>query len=389
MNYIKRMVEPRILRSLNRGKSILLLGPRQTGKTSLLGRISGDLYLSFVRPDVRLRYEKNPALLAGEVDAIFDKKKQPLVLLDEIQKVPEILDVVQDLIDRKAGRFILTGSSARKLRRGGTVNLLPGRIVTERLDPLCISELPDVSLRDLLLYGSLPGILAAGGENEMHRDLESYVVTYLEEEVRAEALVRSLGPFARFLECAAAESGKIVHLRGLSQEIGVAHTTIASYYAILEDCLIVERIEPLSKSNIRKRLTKSPRYLFFDLGVRRVAAREGTSLPRDAMGHLFEHFVGLELIRLARLAVDRTRIRFWRDPAGPEVDWVIERENTLTPLEVKWTDSPSVSDAKHLQIFLDEYKTAEKAWIVCQTPRKIKLSDRITAIPWQSLPELL
>src|SRR3989338_2958241 len=280
MQYISRILEKNIINLIkNKRKSILLLGPRQTGKTTLIARFKSDLFISLIRPDVRQRYEKNPELLVGEIESLdTHKKKCPLVILDEVQKVPVILDVVQDIIDNKKANFILTGSSARKLRRGSNVNLLPGRVLSLRLDPLTCSELKEIKLMDLLMYGSLPGIVALKDPRDREFELESYVVTYLEEEVRAESIVRNLGPFARFLELSASESGNIINLRKLSQEIGVSHTTIGAYYQILEDCLIAERIEPLTRSKTRKKLTKSEKYLFFDLGIRRVAAREGTRL---------------------------------------------------------------------------------------------------------------
>ena len=212
------------------------------------------------------------------------KDSRPLVILDEIQKVPTILDTVQDMIDAQAADFIITGSSARKLRRGVDVNLLPGRVVTFRLDPFSLRELPATDLNERLMYGSLPGIVAVKAVDDRETDLGSYVTTYLEEEVRAEAVVRNIGHFARFLELAASESGGIVNLRKLSQEIGVSHTTIGAYYQILEDCLIAERIEPLTQSKTRKKLTRSDKYLFFDLGVRRLAAGKGQGFPGTLWG---------------------------------------------------------------------------------------------------------
>lgn len=391
MEYISRLQEERIRGALGRNKSVLLLGPRQTGKTTLIQRLGGRISISFVRPDVRQRYEKNPALLAAEVEALGDPNPagRPLVLLDEIQKVPQILDVVQDLIDRRRANFVLTGSSARKLRRGPDVNLLPGRVVVIRLDPLTLRESDQRSLEERLLYGSLPGIVLLRRSAERETDLESYVTAYLEEEVRAEAIVRNLGSFARFLEYAASESGRLVNFRKLSQEIGVAHTTIGSYYQILEDCLIAERVEPLTQSKTRKKLTKSHKYLFFDLGVRRAAAREGVRPSRNAMGDLFEQFIGLELIRSARLSDHKIHIRFWRDPDGPEVDWVIEKEGRTLPLEVKWTESPAPADIRHLETFLSEYPSAKSGYLVCRALRNAKLSDRVTAIPWKNVDELI
>ncbi|MBI5149551.1 MAG: ATP-binding protein [Candidatus Omnitrophica bacterium] len=391
MEYIPRLLEEKIRHSLGRNKSVFLFGARQTGKTTLIGRLDADLSISFIQPDVRQRYEKSPHLLKGEVESIVpgSSKKRPLVILDEVQKVPDILDVVQDLIDRGQANFILTGSSARKLRRGARVNLLPGRVTTFKIDPFNLSELPAKDLNERLLYGSLPGILAADNDADRETDLESYVTTYLEEEVRAEAVVRNLGDFARFLELAASESGGIINLRKLSQEIGVAHTTIGAYYQILEDCLIAERVEPLAKSKTRKKLTKSEKFLFFDLGVRRVAAREGTKLPRDTMGRIFEQFVGLELLRCAHANNSTARIRFWRDPDGPEVDWIIDKNGTYIPIEVKWTGNPAANDIRYLEVFLSEYSSAGAGYLVCQIPRKTKLSDRVFAIPWQLVDELV
>ncbi|HLD50030.1 MAG TPA: ATP-binding protein [bacterium] len=391
MKYIKRLLEEDIRHALHRNKSVLLLGARQTGKTTLTQRFNPDLLISFIQPDIRQRYEKAPSILKGEVEALTPRKgaKRTLVILDEVQKVPAILDVVQDLIDRGVANFILTGSSARKLRKGAQFNLLPGRVVALRMQPLSTLEFPGKKIEDLLVYGSLPGMVAVKNDKDRETDLESYVTTYLEEEVRAEAVVRNLGHFARFLELAASESGRIINLRKLSQEIGVAHTTIAAYYQILEDCLITERIEPLTQSATRKKLTKSEKILFFDLGVRRLAAREGTKLSRDRMGHLFEQFIGLELLRAAYAKHKNTKILFWRDPDGPEVDWVIDEKGAYTPVEVKSTDNPSSGDIRHLEVFLSEYPSSKTGYLVCQIPRKMKLSERVFALPWQSIHEIV
>lgn len=391
MDYIYRKIENKIINTLLRGKSVLLLGARQTGKTTLINRISSDLHLSLVQPTIRQYYEKNPAILTGEVEAIAEKNQnKPLVILDEVQKVPEILDAVQDLIDRGIAKFILTGSSLRKPRHG-KINLLPGRVVVLKLDPLSFAELPDEnqSLNDILLYGTLPGIATVKKSKDKEIDLTSYVTTYLEEEIRAEAIVRNIGAFARFLNLAATESGNIVNFNKLSQEIGVAHTTISSYYQILEDCLITERIEPLIQSKIRRRLTRSQKYIFFDLGVRRISAEEGIRLTDKTMGNLFEQFIALELIYYSRFLDEKIKIHFWRDPNGPEVDWILVKHNHYIPIEVKWTTKPSLKDAKHLLTFLKEYSNTENAYIVCRIPREIKLADHIYAIPWQEVHCLL
>lgn len=392
MEYISRVIELKINQYLQQGRSILLLGPRQTGKTTLIKRLPAALSISFIQPRVRLRYEKDPSLLADEIEALSeDSKELPLVVIDEVQKVPMIMDVVQDLIDRKIANFILTGSSARKLKRGNDINLLPGRVVVLHLDPLLYTEMLDYSpsIEDLLIYGALPGIIFIESATEREEILTSYVSTYLEEEIRAEALVRKLSSFAKFLELAASESGRTVNYSKLSQEIGVAHTTIMAYYQILEDCLIVERVEPYIISKTRKKMSKSPKYLFFDMGVRRVAANEGTSLPLETMGYLFEQYVGIELIHQIRFAKEKIKLQYWRDHDGPEVDWVIHTPNKLIPIEVKWTTTPNQQDTRHIETFLNEYKNAEQGYVVCRVPRKLKIKDNIYAIPWQDIHELL
>lgn len=386
MEYRARLLESPLHRHLRRGKSVLLLGPRQTGKSTLLQHLSTDRTISLLQPAVRQRYEKDPSQFGGEIEALAGKlRKRPLVVLDEIQKVPLLLDVVQDLIDRRVAQFILTGSSARKLRRGQHVNLLPGRLVSLRLDPFTYEEYPHASLESLLLDGSLPVLLQAANSADRETDLRSYVETYLEEEIRAEAVVRQVGHFARFLEYAGLESGGIINYRSLAQEIGVSHTTVAGYFEILEDCLIAERIDPITRSATRKKLTQSSRYLLFDLGVRRLCANEGRRLSRERMGTLFEQWVGLELVRTARLRSDGAQVRFWRDPDGPEVDWILQCEDRLIPIEVKYTATPRAADARHLAVFLREYRQAHRGVVICQTPHPVQLTEHITALPWQQL----
>lgn len=389
MHYLQRAIKVKLDHILKRGKSLLLLGPRQTGKTTLMREIKATRVIDFANPTIRLRYEKDPGLLIQEIESLEPGAK-PLIVIDEVQKVPAILDATQYLIDNKLAQFILTGSSARKLKRDGEVNLLPGRVIALQLDALMISEIPSAKrqIENLIVDGSLPEIVLTDDDADREQLLESYVITYLEEEIRMEALVRNLGSFSRFLELAAAESGYLANLHKISQMIGVAASTIESYYQILEDCLVVERIEPITESKTRHRLVKAQKYLFYDLGVRRVAAREGRRLPSKYLGHLFEQFVGIELIKLSRLQTERTRIRYWSDANGPEVDWVVESPQHWTPIEVKWTDTPSIKDARHLKIFLEEYPKAKHGYIICRTPHRMKIADNITAISWEELATL-
>lgn len=392
MKIIKRALQEKLTRTLKRGKSVLLLGPRQTGKTTLISQYKADLEITLLIAKVRRQYEADPDQLIREVQAL--KKANgppPLVIIDEVQKVPDLMDGIQYLIDKNLGQFILTGSSARKLRHNKNINLLPGRLIQLYLDPIALGEAPTphLPIEDFLLYGSLPAIYLESDPLIREEELDSYVDLYLEDEVRAEALVRDIGAFENFLQLAAIESGNIVNFDKISQEVGVARTTIAAYYQVLEDCLIAERIEPYTTSKSRKKLTKSPKYMLFDLGLRRLAAKEPSTLPHKYLGNLFEQFIGLELIRWSRLQASKPTVHFWRDSSGPEVDWLLCRNKDVLPIEVKWTDSPSRRDAKHLEIFLKEYPTANQAYIVCRISQPQVLSEGIQAISWKGLMDKL
>ena len=389
MKKVRRILKKKITKILSRGKSVMLLGPRQTGKTTLINEYKTDLSITFLIPKIRRQYEADPDKLIREVNSLKNSKGSlPLVVLDEVQKVPELMDCVQYLIDNSIAQFILTGSSARKLRKNKNVNLLPGRVIKLRLDPFSLEELssPLDKIEDLLLFGSLPAIHLEADNDIREQDLDSYVGLYLEDEVRAEALVRDMGSFENFMCLAALESGNIVNFDRISQDIGVARTTISAYYQILEDCLIAERVEPYTKSVSRKRLFKSPKYMIFDLGLRRLAANEQPILTQKHLGNLFEQFIGLELIRWSRFQNFKVSVHFWRDFSGPEVDWVLSCGQHLLPIEVKWTETPSKRDAKHLELFLKEYSSAAKqAYVVCRVNHPQMLSDKIEAISWKDL----
>ena len=389
---IQRALKEKLTKIVQRGKSVLLLGPRQTGKTTLLQEYKADLEITLLISKIRRSYEADPDLLIREVQSLkISKGAMPLVVVDEIQKVPALMDCVQYLIDKNIAQFVLVASSARKLTRQKNINLLPGRVIRLRLDPLCLEELPAPlpSEEDFLIYGSLPAIRLEYDLQIREEELDSYVDLYLEDEIRAEALVRDIGSFENFLRLAATESGNIINLDKISQDIGVARTTIPSYYQILEDCLIVERVTPYTESLSRKKLIKSPKYLFFDLGLRRLAAEEPSVMPEKYLGALFEQFIGLELIRWARLQQTKVSVHFWRDSAGPEIDWIVQRHDSVLPIEVKWTDNPSLRDAKHLELFLKEYPLAKRGYVVCRVKQSQMLANGIEAISWRDLIQRL
>lgn len=391
---------------IEKGQSALIFGPRQTGKTTLVNECLSDVtdLMSYPlqNPLIRHEAEKDPSLLIRQVSA---HPGRPIVFIDEAQKVPDLFDSVQYLIDEKKACFVITGSSARKLKRKG-VNLLPGRVKSFRLDPMQwnefgwrqdsltgifetknINEIDGYSFEKSMIYGSLPGIVALPDDNERADMLKAYTHIYLEEEIRAEALSRKIGAFGRFLELAAQESGTNPNLTKLSWESGVSVPTIKEFYSILEDTLVVEKIEPYLK-NTRKRILTTPRYYFFDIGVRNALARVPLtdSLINTERGKLFEHAVILEIIRRIRACGLDYKIYYWRTGGGAEVDCVIDTGSSLIPVEIKAGSRITMSGIKGLVNFMDEYKTlCTKGYVIANSRIPEKLTEKITIVPWQYL----
>lgn len=387
----KRELGAALQGALRARRSILLFGPRQTGKTTLIKEVCsefrGHLEYPLQLPSVRMRLEADPEVLRREV-AAAQSPVPVLVFVDEIQKVPAVMDVLQYLIDEKKIVLIATGSSARKMRRGHT-NWLPGRVRVEHLYPLTWGECGLLRgdggagslFEDRLLYGGLPGVVT---QDRAHRveDLRSYAELYLEEEIRKEAVVRRLAPFARFLQLAALESGSSPNLSKLAGDVGVSHTTIREYYQILEDSLIVHRLGSWGKS--RSALLHKAKYYFFDLGVRNAAALIGhdRALLTLQKGVLFEHHVILEALAQSGPA----RLTYWRNRSGREVDLVIEKDGKTTAVEIKATVRPGDSDFAGLAAFRAEEK-CDDAYLICQIERPQRFEHGV-ALPWRQLGSL-
>ncbi len=392
---LTRLLEKRISETLAQGFSLFLLGPRQTGKTTTLTKILSPLdHIAFNLMEIseRLKYEKNPSLIGQEVAA----SGKGLVFIDEIQRVPAILDDVQVLIDREKKIFALTGSSARKLKRKD-VNLLPGRTLHFRMDPLLLDEYKDAfeltsenELKIILKHGELPRVLTliADSQDKLARELlSSYVTTYLEEEVRAEALVRNIGSFTKFLKLAAETCGRLVSMRAIAQDIGVTHATVSGHFQVLEDCLIVERIEPLVPAGERGKLRKSAKFLFFDTGVRNASAEVlgPADFTSEFWGDLFEQWVGLSILRSMRARGIAGKLRYWRDYAGREIDWVIEMADEWIPVEVKWGENPRAGDFRHLEYFIRTHKKkVRRGYLVFTGQRDRKVSDETFVLSFRN-----
>lgn len=392
---------------ISRHKVKLLFGARQTGKSTLLrSLISADaLFINLQDRRERLRFERHPEELVGMLRA---ETKFRTVLIDEIQKVPTLLDDVQLLYDEDPERFefILTGSSARKLRFS-SANLLPGRAHQYHLFPLVLPErrevknstifplpinrnfrpeFPAADIEAILVYGNLPGIVCEKEETR-RATLESYAEIYLEEEIRREAVVRNIGPFGQFLELSALEAGQLMNLTKISNQSGIPVTTLRSFYQVLVDTFIGYWLLPYKRQD-RKRLFTTPVFYFFDLGVRNALAR--LPLTRQILqvqaGTLFQQWVITELWHRCSYLGRNYRLYFWRTVSGAEVDVVLETPESLIPIEVKWTDNPKPKDARHLLTFIQTYpQQAKHGFIVCRVPHRLQITHNVTAIPWQEL----
>lgn len=399
--FLEDSFAPDSIRSHGPSKVLLLLGARQSGKSTLLNHCVDDsettLKINLQDRRVRRRYEVDEGLLIRELEAAPELST---VVIDEIQKVPGLLDDVQFLYDQDPARFrfFLSGSSARQLKRG-SANLLPGRVHNLLLStvlqaeqrecallPLPMKRANDLfplrELDDYLLYGNLPGLYHEE-RSSWSATLLAYVDLYIENEIRRENIVDDMGAFQRFLRLAALESGQRVNHTRLASAVGVATNTLRNYYQVLEDTYVGIRIHPFGRS--RKKVLAAPRFLIFDIGVRHVLAElpiNNTLLSLDA-GHIFEQWVLNELICRCRYAGRGYRLSTWHTSTGAEVDGVIETPTEVIPVEVKWTDRPSPSDARHVETFIKLHGTlANRGFVVCRAPRKQKLTEHVIAIPW-------
>ncbi|MDI6732281.1 MAG: DUF4143 domain-containing protein [Candidatus Margulisbacteria bacterium] len=280
-------------------------------------------------------------------------------------------------------QFILTGSSARKLKRAG-VNLLGGRAITLHLHPLTTEEIGEsADLNERLCSGALPSVMLEKQKEMRALILRSYVETYLKEEIQQEAITRNIPAFAHFLDLAGHENGNILNFLNISREVGVHSRTIKEYFAILEDTLIGFRLYPYVKSH-RERLIRHPKFYFFDTGVV-TALKGGLSAGMvpgtDSFGRAFEHFIILEVKRLFDYRGREAKISFFRTSDGAEVDLIIEYAENIWAIEIKASSAPRLSDIRGLRSFIKDHK-CQRSICVCLTPRLYKEGD-IEFIPWQ------
>lgn len=394
----------------------ILFGARQTGKSTLLNSLlpTDTLRINLADPAERSLHHAHPDEFRRACQALPRRASPHYVFVDEAQNVPAIFDSVQSLYDgdKRRWRFVLCGSSARRLRRSGA-NLLPGRAFFHHLYPLVMSEQPPPDstpalsdsplplpwmeakppvatfppwpIEHRLAYGALPGVVLAKAQDRADI-LKGFATAYLEEEIRREALVRDWAAFLRFLCLAATESGHILNYAAIARETGLSLPTVKSHYQLLED-MFIGFILPAFSGSPRKNLLSTPRFLFFDLGVRHAAAglTPGEETARAQAGALFEQWVGLELWKRLQYR-GQGRLHYLRTEDGAEVDYVIDLDRRLIPVEVKWTEHPDPHDARHLRAFLKEHPDrAKHAYLICRCHRPLQLDEKIIALPWHVL----
>jgi uncharacterized protein len=364
--------------------SFFLFGPRQTGKSTLVQSLytKGVWKIDFLLTDIFLKYSKDPALFRREAEEKIAHEDINTIFVDEIQRVPVLLNEIHYLIEKYSDcRFILTGSSARKLKRSGA-NLLAGRAVERFLFPFTFAETDSgFELDDALIYGTLPVVF--GKNKDEKRDiLEAYSHVYLREEIQQEGVVRNLGGFSRFLDVAAAQFGEQISFSAIARDCALPVRTVQSYYEILDDTLVGFRLEPWRRS-VRKRLSGHPKYYFFDNGVTNAINRQLTGqMDRSVIGRLFEQFIVLETYRYLSYMRSEARLFYWRTGHGAEVDLIVEKHNRIKfAVEIKSTETVSGAHCSGLRAFREEYSDVP-CFIVCRAENSYNL-DGFHVIGWQ------
>ena len=360
------------LRTLVEERSLFLFGPRQTGKSTLVRRTFPDAAVyDLLEADTFRQLSIHPEYLRQTLDP-----GRRIVVVDEVQKCPPLLDEVHLLIERnRALRFVLTGSSARKLRRGGA-NLLAGRARVARLHPLVSAEAGAERLLDRVNHGGLPAFLDA---RQPRDDLRAYVGTYLKEEVQAEGLTRSIGSFGRFLDVAGLTNGEQVNFAKVASDTGLAPSTVREHYRILEDTLVGDQLPAFRGTRTRKPVATA-KFYFFDVGVANTLRRTGVIEPgSDAYGRALEHLVFLEVRSWLDYRSRDDPLTYWRSRSQLEVDLVI---GDAVAIEVKAKSRVSVRDYKGL-LALAEEVPLERKLVVCHEPRRRRDDRGVEIVPVQ------
>lgn len=373
MAYIERMINFK----LPPGQSAFFWGPRKTGKSTLLKKqFRGSLVYDFLDTDLFLEFSKRPALLRERLLAKNREQLQFPIILDEVQKVPPILDEVHWLIENKKMQFILCGSSARKLKRG-KANLLGGRAWRFELFPLVTPELKQPNLLKVLNRGLIPSHYQ---DDNYERSLKAYTRDYLKEEVFDEGLTRNIPAFSRFFDSVGYSHGELTNYSNIARDCGVDAKTVKEYYQILIDTLLGRLVEPFKKRQARRVITRTPKFYLFDVGVAgALTKRQLVQEKSELFGKAFEHFVFMELTAHSSYYELDYGINFWRTKSGLEVDFILGDGDAA--IEVKGSNRVDNRELRSLKAFIEEF-SPRLALVVCNEQEE-RVVDQIRIMPWR------
>ena len=370
MEHITRILDI----DLPRGQSAFLWGPRKTGKTTYLRtRFPHSLTYDFLQTDLFLEFSKKPSLLREQLLAKEDDTLSHPVILDEVQKTPQVLDEVHWLIENKGLRFILCGSSARKLKRG-KANLLGGRAWRYEMFPFVTAELQDWSLLEVLNRGMIPDHYL---RDDYAKTLSAYARDYLKEEVFDEGLTRNIPAFSRFFDAMGYSHGELTNYSNIARECGVDSKTVREYYQILVDTLLGTMVEPFKRRQSRQVITRAPKFYLFDVGLAGVITKRRVEEERgESFGKALKHLIHMELTAYNSYNELDYGINFWRTKSGLEVDFVLAAGEVA--IEVKGATHVDGRDLRPLKAFIDEY-APRSAFVVCnEKEARIHAGIRIT-----------
>jgi predicted AAA+ superfamily ATPase len=372
----------------SKSQSFFIFGARGTGKSTYIKKqFSASFhYINLLEDRWESRYARNPDLLINDLSVI--KPKPHWVVIDEVQKVPKILDIVHELIESAGFKFILTGSSARKLKRG-SANLLAGRAFNYHMFPLTHLELKnDFDLDFVLQWGALPKIFSLSGEDRSEY-LRSYCQTYLKEEILQEQIVRNGGAFRNFLEIAAQENGKALNFSKIARDADIDTKTAQSFFQILEDTLVGFYLPAFHRST-RKSLKHQPKFYIFDLGVKKAIERslQQKIVPKTAAyGQAFEHFIICESFRLNSYFRWDFALSHYQTTAGGELDLVLHRGRMTIAIEIKSSSSIDPVEVRKVARVAEGLKP-NKIFFLSQDPVETSI-DGVNCLPWQRFFEVL
>ena len=373
MEFVKRVLNI----DLPPKQSAFLWGPRKTGKSTYLKSVfPHSLIYDFLQTDVFLEFSKNPSLLRERLLAKDSSVLNCPVILDEVQKVPQILDEVHWLIENKGLRFILCGSSARKLKRG-KANLLGGRAWRFEMFPLVSVELEDLNLLRALNHGLIPAHYL---QENYQKSLRGYTQDYLKEEVFNEGLTRNIPAFSRFFDAMGYSHGQLTNYSNIAREVGVDSKTVKEYYQILVDTLLGYMVEPFKRRQGRQVISRAPKFYLFDVGVAgAITKQQLTTEKGEWFGKAFEHFILMEILAYNSYNEVDFDINFWRTKSGLEVDFILGRGEVA--IEIKGASQVHKRELRPLDAFIEEY-SPKSAIVVCNE-REERIFRNIRILPWR------